>query len=77
MTDEDDYFERLIPLAAKIKHALSLIEDEDWDGKFLITSVLYHQTCRSIGLNADAMCDMIRKIDERENRQKEDKRTVQ
>lgn len=77
MTDEDDYFERLIPLSAKIKHIFSLIEDEDWDGKFLITSVLYHQACRSIGLSADGMCDMIRKIDERENRQKENKRTVQ
>lgn len=67
--DEEDT-ERMLRMYSKVKHLFSQIEDEEWDARFLITSVLFHQTCRSIGFSAEGMCEMIRKIDERERRGK-------
>ena len=67
--DEED-MERMFGMRDKVKSLFSQIEDEDWDARFLITSVLFHQACRSIGLSAEGMCEMIMKIDERERRDK-------
>lgn len=77
MFEDEEDMERMLSMRAKVKSLFRQIEDEEWDVRFLITSVLFHQACRSIGLSADGMCEMIRKIDERENTKKEDKRTVQ
>lgn len=74
--DEED-MDRMFGMRDKVKSLYSQIEDEEWDVRFLITSVLFHQTCRSIGFSAEGMCEMIRKIDERENKKKDDKRNVQ
>ena len=67
--DEED-MDRMFGMRDKVKSLYSQIEDEEWDVRFLITSVLFHQACRSIGLSAEGMCEMIRKIDERERRGK-------
>lgn len=67
--DEED-MERMLSMREKVNSLFSQIRDEEWDARFLITSVLFHQACRSIGLSADGMCEMIRKIDERERRKK-------
>jgi hypothetical protein len=69
LSDKEEQ-ERLFPMAAKVEDLFNQIKDEDWDVRFLITSVLFHKACHSIGMNVEQMCELIVAIDERENRKK-------